>query len=230
MRERRHHRLVLWCVSRIVPRAARDSWIEEWRAELQHARGRMLRGAVADALAVRAHSAPAQRLRPLHGLGHDLRYAVRGLFAAPGFAGGVILSLATGLAATTAAFSFANGLALEPPAGVQRPDGLRRIWVEEVNRYLVQRSTYGMYHALQSTRSFAGVAATAKTEVVVDFPGEPLRVPGAFVSGNYFELLGVAPHGGALISAGMMDAVVLSTAPGRCTSEPIPASSDARCA
>ncbi len=38
----------------------------------------------------------------------DVRYALRGLAQAPGFAFGVILSLAIGIGANAAAFSFIN--------------------------------------------------------------------------------------------------------------------------
>ena len=46
-------RAALWLIARIVPARTRARWVEEWRAELEHAPRMMLLGALPDAWALR---------------------------------------------------------------------------------------------------------------------------------------------------------------------------------
>ena len=58
----------------------------------------------------------------------DLRYGLRTLARRPILTGVAILSLALGVGANGAVFSLVNGLLLRPPAGVEAPDELVRIY------------------------------------------------------------------------------------------------------
>src|SRR5687768_17628640 len=103
--------LFLWLIARLVPASSRQRWLEEWRAELVHARWTMVLGAPADAWALRSHSSRrGPGARPFRGISQDLRYALRGMLASPGFVLGVILSLSVGIGANIVGFSFINAV------------------------------------------------------------------------------------------------------------------------
>ena len=197
----------LWLVARIVPASARRRWLEEWRAEIEHGRHRMITGAWRDAWTMRrvaTWSFPPEGGRnpsPFHALSQDFRYAFRSLLGSPGFVLGVVLSLAVGMTAMTSAFSFVNGVALRPPAGISQPDRVLRVQLERViNGFSYGYANYDAFGRLQKElRSFAGLAAYRSSDMAVGFPGEPIQVPGMLVSNNYFEVLGVRPAAGRLI-------------------------------
>ena len=63
----------------------------------------------------------------LTGLWNDARFALRGLFRAPGFTVITIGTLALGLGATTAIFSVVNGVLLKP-LPFEDPDELVSVW------------------------------------------------------------------------------------------------------
>lgn len=78
----RIRRAALWLVSLIVPASMRPRWIAGWRAEVQHGGWRMLPGGLPDAWTLR-RLAPKSPRHPLHAIDQDVRYAFRGLIAAP---------------------------------------------------------------------------------------------------------------------------------------------------
>src|SRR5215469_8610556 len=65
----------------------------------------------------------------LESLGQDLRYAWRGLRARPGFATGIILTLALGLGVNAAVFGVADRVLLRPPPYLRTPDRVHRVYV-----------------------------------------------------------------------------------------------------
>lgn len=58
----------------------------------------------------------------------DARYAVRSLSRTPAAAIGMLATLALGVGANSAMFSVLDAVFLTPPAGVARPDDVRRLW------------------------------------------------------------------------------------------------------
>src|SRR5688572_7518161 len=140
-------RTLLWLVARIVPAPFRNRWTEEWRAEIDHAAARgvgaratlsMAAGAIPDALATRRIATESGRTagprpRVFHALDQDLRYAMRGLVKSPGFALGVVLSLAVGIGANATAFSFIDAAFFRPFPGVRDQHELVRISVEPLS-------------------------------------------------------------------------------------------------
>jgi hypothetical protein len=149
-------------------------------------------------------------------LGRDLRYALRQLRRSPGFSFTAILTLALGIGATTAIFTLVQQVMLQS-LPVTRPDQLWRIgdqphccdWKgysqdsdgEAGHWTLFSWEAYKLFRA--STPGFQELAALQAGSM-------PLRVlrsgaagladtaNGEFVSGNFFETLGVSPWRGRL--------------------------------
>src|SRR5687767_1041866 len=138
----RFMRALLWLVARVVPAPFRNRWTEEWRAEIGHAAARglgargklsMAAGAIPDALATRRIARESRTAGPrpslFHALDQDVRYAMRGLTKSPGFAFGVVLSLAVGIGANATAFSVIDAAMFRTFPGVKDQHELVRISV-----------------------------------------------------------------------------------------------------
>jgi predicted permease len=128
-------------------------------------------------------------------LGQDVRYAIRHLAKAPGFTIAASLSLALGIGANTAIFSMIDAMLI------------RRLPVER-SEEVVHMSSPGSvvfsYPALDDVRraqtSFTGLAGFAPITVSVNDADATDLVTGYIVTGNYFDVLGVKPARGRLLS------------------------------
>lgn len=205
--------LLLRLISLLVPHAARPRWREEWLAETNHARaaGRSLRdraamiaGALPDALATRGIARHARRTAGpragiFHALDQDLHYALRGLAASPGFAFGVVLSLALGIGANATAFSVLNATLFRPFPGVTNQEALVRLTLGRATyqRFSTVSTSYRDFLTLrENMTTLSGLAAYRAAAVAITADGQPSAVPGTLVSGNYFDVLGVTPAAG----------------------------------
>ena len=212
-------RFLLHLISLLVPADTRPRWREEWRAEIDHAaeggmsvRGKlaMAAGAVPDAWATRRVAAAANRAAQpragiFHAIDQDLRYALRGLGHAPGFALGVVVSLAVGIAANAATFSIIDAVVFRPFPGVSDQHELVRIRLAAMT---AERSfvTAGItYHDLLTLRagttSLETLSAHHETTFAVMAGGRAIAVPGALVSGDYFDVLRMTPAAGRFFLA-----------------------------
>ena len=135
----------------------------------------------------------------LESLGADIRYAMRGLRATPGFTLVAILSLALGIGANTAIFSLANALVFKT-LPVRDPGSSwrwrRRRMASTTSRTRSgSRSATGPISSREGSRTAPSVS-TSRTAV------RSSKVPGAWVSGDFFSVLGVhAVAGRALLRA-----------------------------
>src|SRR5262245_28836952 len=133
----------------------------------------------------------------------DLRYALRMLAKNPRISGIVVLSLAIGIGAIIAIFAVFNAVLLQP---LPFPHADRLVWVwgnirEGGNRASVSPLDYLDYRA--QNKSFEQFAATFSVPsfVTLTEQGEPDRLEGRIVSGNFFQALGVnAALGRTLLS------------------------------
>jgi hypothetical protein len=128
----------------------------------------------------------------------DALYACRTLSRTPGFAAVAVMTLALGIAATTAVFTLFDTVLLRPLA-VDRPDQLRVIRQSAKVRGLsMKESTSVPYDWFLQLRAapevFSEVTAFATlSDAVMTVNGRESRLSagGLFVSDNYFKLLGV---------------------------------------
>src|SRR5881394_934644 len=137
----------------------------------------------------------------------DVRYGLRMLAKNPGFTAIAILTLALGIGANTAIFSLLNQVLL------------RRLPVENPQELVVLKSpgpkhghvwsdgddseifSYPLYKGLaKNTTVFDGVIARYPFSASIASHGQTERGSGELVTGNYFDVLGVRPSLGRVLS------------------------------
>jgi macrolide transport system ATP-binding/permease protein len=132
----------------------------------------------------------------LRDLWQDLRYAARSLRKHPAFAIAVILTLALGIGANTAIFSAVNATLLRR---LPVPDRDRLVYVQREKNGGV--FPYPMYTALRDrTQAFEGLAAWSGFVASLNAGDGADRTFGYLVTGNFFDILGLAADRGRLLS------------------------------
>jgi predicted permease len=210
----------------------RSRWEREMNEELQfhieHRAEGLARTGLPQAEALRqarlefgGMEAYKERCREVRGAGwidelaRNLRYAGRSLKKRPGFTVVAVLSLALGIGANTAVFSLLKNLMLSP-LPVRDPGGLHL-----VVRSTIHGSSYALSYAMfEKLRDnfpiFSGLFGWSWSPRDVSTGERTETVPVMFVTGTYFETLGVRPALGRLITAqddragGGADVAVLS--------------------
>ncbi len=145
----------------------------------------------------------------MNGLIQDIKYALRMLAKTPGFTAIAILTLALGIGANTAIFSFTYQVLLRalPVPNPQQLVVLRspgphhgHTWSDIDNG--AQSFSYPMYKELRDRSTvFTGLFGSRDTDVNVVGHGTTQSASGELVSGNYFETLEVQPALGRMFSA-----------------------------
>ena len=195
----------------LVPRYRRREWVEEWVGELEalsdaRTRGReeaypgtpgFLAGALPHALWTRREE------WTMDGLVQDVRYGLRMIRRGPGFSLVAILTLALGIGANGAIFSLVNGVLLRPPPGVADPWRMVQIArsYDEAPRW--DNWSWPAFKLIQSeSDAMAGVEGFSGGSFLLGRGQDTELVPGEYVSGGYFRLLGVNPAVGRLLDPG----------------------------
>src|SRR5580658_7560011 len=139
----------------------------------------------------------------------DLRYGLRSFAKSPGFTIVAVLSLALGIGANTAIFTVIDALMLRS-LPVRSPNELFSVGDPSrptrlsTGDPMLSVFSYPLYQQLRDhNRVFSGLLASGKAGRI-DMSvgnGAPEQVSGRLVSGNYFEVLGVAPAIGRVFSA-----------------------------
>jgi predicted permease len=143
-----------------------------------------------------------QRSLPfLETLAQDLRYGLRILAKNPCFSAVAILTLAFGIGANTAIFSLMNAALLQS-LPVRNPNQLVVLRYTDAQPGQANEDfSYPMYQAFRDKNTvFSGVLTRSGVDFNLSYGGQSERVAGELVSGNYFEVLGVKPWLGRLIS------------------------------
>jgi predicted permease len=124
-------------------------------------------------------------------LGQDLRYAVRSLFRAPGFAITAILVAALGVGANTTAFSLAD-FVLVRPLPFPEPDRLLKLWEKNpVGRNVVSPANFRDWK--EQSRSFEAMAAYTTRPANLVGMGDPRQVDLIRATPEVLPIVGVAP-------------------------------------
>jgi len=142
----------------------------------------------------------------------DVRYAARSLWKAPLFTAVAVASLAVGIGATTAIYGAVDAVLLRPFPAVARPEQLvvlTRVHPRHatdpvgVNERRSKGVAFDEYRQLRTTTGavFSGIFAhRAAQGVELEIDGETFPGQVDFVSGGYFQTLGLAPVRGRLLS------------------------------
>jgi putative ABC transport system permease protein len=125
----------------------------------------------------------------------DARYALRGFRQKPAFVAIVVLTLALGIGANTAIFSFVNALLLAP-LPYQGADRLVRVMSERGGE-LGKLSMLEVYDLKEQSRLCADFASIRNTQYNVTGGGPPESLITTVNSHNLFDLLGVKTHLGS---------------------------------
>lgn len=128
-------------------------------------------------------------------LGQDLRYALRALAKSPGFATAAVISLALGIGANTTIFTLINAVFLNP-LPVERPSELLAVLTVDANNPGVWTVSYPNYKDLRDKNDvFSDLAAYSfpNPASMLARGDEPEQIMIEFVTGNYFDVLGLKP-------------------------------------
>src|SRR5437764_14982167 len=130
----------------------------------------------------------------------DMRYSLRLLARRPGFTLVAVVTLALGIGANTAIFSLVNTVLLRP-FPVTRPGELYALSAIGKNDAILAFS-YPQYVDFRDRNDvLAGLFATRISAMSLSRNGNNERLWGYQVSGNYFEVLGVAAFQGRTLIA-----------------------------
>ncbi len=135
-------------------------------------------------------------LTGLDALVHDLRLSLRTLRRAPAFTVAVVATLAIGIGANTAIFSFVRGVLLRPLPFAN--DGqLVALWTN-IPKFGHEGASVPDYLDWKSkTSSFSGMGAFANTRFNLAVPNaDPERIGGAMADQDLLPVLGLTPQRG----------------------------------
>ncbi|MDX2057993.1 MAG: ABC transporter permease [Gemmatimonadales bacterium] len=132
-------------------------------------------------------------------LSQDIRYAIRSLRQQPGFTLTALVTLAIGIGATTAIFSFLYSVVLRP---LPIPEADRVVVVGDGNpegpAWSVSVGNYVDYR--RETRAFERLGAMYSANFNLSVDASPERVAGARVDAEYFGVFRIAPALGRIFT------------------------------
>jgi predicted permease len=147
-------------------------------------------------------------------LTQDVKYALRGMRNSPGFTLTAVMSLALGIGANTAIFSLIDALLLRS-LPVRDPGALVELTIRQ-NGKSVDSFSYPVVRALADQKQiFAGLCGFSSAMFNTGARDSVERTRGAWVTGEYYETLGLQPELGRLLSraddeAGAVPVVVIT--------------------
>ena len=147
-----------------------------------------------------ARSRARRRTRTTHmgDLRMDLARALRGVTRRPGLSASIVVTLALGIGVNAAMFGVTDRLLLRPPAGVQEPERVKRIYIESMASWgelVAGTSTTWLNLPLlqESVDGFEGVAGFFASRVSQGRGAGSRQARVLAVTHDFFELLGARP-------------------------------------
>ena len=133
---------------------------------------------------------------------HDLRFALRSLAKVPGFTIAVIATLALGIGANTAIYSVVRGALLRP---LPNRDGDRLVYLRQSAKLAGQNnvafSVPEVIDYRQGATKLRGFAEYSEIQATLLGKDDPVRVTAGVITGNYFDVMGLAPVAGRLFDS-----------------------------
>src|SRR5919112_4410251 len=124
----------------------------------------------------------------------DLRYAVRSLLRARGFALAVVVTLGLGIGATTAIFSVVRGVMLKP---LPHRQGDRLMYLRQSIRGPGGEDVFFSVPEIEDFRTgskaLAGIAEYSPFTLTLVGDDDAVRIDVGLVTGNYFSVMGLSP-------------------------------------
>src|SRR5438045_1677898 len=122
----------------------------------------------------------------------DLRYSGRMLAHSPGFAIVALLTLALGIGANTAIFSFVDGVLLKP-LPYENADRIVRVLEKPPrgDRNGISTLNFLDWQRDNSVFDFMAAQSGIGGPATLTGAGEPVQLRGARVSSSYFEIFGI---------------------------------------
>jgi len=129
----------------------------------------------------------------------DLRRVFRSLYRARGFTVAVILTLALGIGANTAMFTLLRGTLLRP---LPNREGERLVYLRQSAKGAGQDNVLFSVPEIidyrTASRTLSAVAEYSGLTFTMVNNDEPVHIQAGVISGNYFEVMGLAPVVGRL--------------------------------
>ena len=135
----------------------------------------------------------------LEGMVADIRYALRALRHSPAFTAVVVITLALGIGANTAIFSVVRGVLLKP---LPHRDGDRLLYLRHSadgpGAANINFSVPEVRDFRQGAKSLGGIAEYSPFTFTLQGDNDAVRMDGALVTGNFFDVMGLSPMLGTL--------------------------------
>jgi putative ABC transport system permease protein len=157
----------------------------------------------------------ARSFRWIEDAQQDLKYGIRGLARAPGFSTIAVLTLGLGIGANTAIFSLIDAVLLRS-LPVPEPGRLLELTMVLKSGEVWESFSYPLVRGLADQREiFSSVSGFSSATFNVGPPESVERTSGAWVSGGFYETLGLVPAAGRLLgpeddAPGAVPVVVIS--------------------
>jgi predicted permease len=143
-------------------------------------------------LLVRRHAHDVRRFRIWEAVLRDAKYGLRGLIRTPVFSATIVLTLAVGIGANTAAFSIVHGFLIRP---LPFPDADHLVEIYE-SIPLYDRASVSPANWLdwqRESRTFESFAAWNLAQATLTGGGEPVRIAGQKASAELFRVMRMEP-------------------------------------
>jgi putative ABC transport system permease protein len=131
----------------------------------------------------------------------DLRYSLRQLLRSPGFTAVAIVTLALGIGANTAIFSFVDAVLLKP-LPYPHPERIVSVWIKWPGGGAGPIDTLDFLDWKRQNRCFQFLSAIQRGTVTLTGSGEPQELNVQKVSASYFKVLGVGAALGRTFAPG----------------------------